>query len=196
MTLAEVSAEADSLSDLLSEPLCPPPAREVRREGGRFVSLDGHSTSAEWDWYWQLPDRERQRLKPWFTPTGLAPDQWLSAMRYRVGDDLDSAMSQWVLATKLADAAGRLKRGREVDFVELSEYECPVPTATGRVSGPQIELQGLVGPQEVAEALGVQVNTVHVWRKRGKLPPARVISGVPIWTLGSILEWARETDRL
>lgn len=64
-----------------------------------------------------------------------------------------------------------------------------------------------VGPHEVAELLGVRVETVHQWRFRSKVAPetARaaplpdpewgIVSGVPLWTRRQILAWAEETGR-
>lgn len=55
----------------------------------------------------------------------------------------------------------------------------------------------LVGPQEVAERLGVQRETVHRWRVRGVLvDPEWVISGVPLWRWQTVHRWARATGRL
>ncbi|HET7329143.1 MAG TPA: hypothetical protein VFJ14_17870 [Nocardioidaceae bacterium] len=56
---------------------------------------------------------------------------------------------------------------------------------------------GLVGPQEIAELLGVQTATVHRWMARDLLPdPTQRISGVPIWHWPLIESWARDTGRL
>ena len=45
--------------------------------------------------------------------------------------------------------------------------------------------------------LGVKRETVRMWRVRGLLPaPGRVISNIPLWDAGVILEWARATGRL
>lgn len=55
----------------------------------------------------------------------------------------------------------------------------------------------LVGPHEVAERLGVRVQTVHMWRARGRLPePGWTISGVPIWEWTTVEGWARASGRL
>lgn len=58
-------------------------------------------------------------------------------------------------------------------------------------------MSDIVGPQEIALMLGVQVNTVHAWTKRGLMPaPERVISKVPLWTSDVISAWAASTGRL
>lgn len=55
----------------------------------------------------------------------------------------------------------------------------------------------VVGEVEIAERLGVQRNTVNVWRKRGLLPaPQWTVSGLPAWDWAVIRRWAIETGRL
>ena len=55
----------------------------------------------------------------------------------------------------------------------------------------------IVGEQEIARRLGVQVRTVHQWRARHLLPePLQVISGTPIWEWPAVETWAQETGRL
>jgi hypothetical protein len=50
-----------------------------------------------------------------------------------------------------------------------------------------------VGRLEIAEALGVQPNTVTQWRKRGVFPPSTwVVNGFPAWRLGDVLDWHRK----
>lgn len=52
----------------------------------------------------------------------------------------------------------------------------------------------LVGRAEIAERLGVPVNTVAIWRKRGVLPPPEwELSGGPIWRWEVIAEWSERT---
>ena len=54
-----------------------------------------------------------------------------------------------------------------------------------------------VGVKEVAERLRVQANTVHAWRKRGRLPePKGTAGGDPLWDWPDIEAWARATGRL
>ena len=54
-----------------------------------------------------------------------------------------------------------------------------------------------VGEREIALRLGVQRNTVNIWRKRGLLPsPEWEVSGSPAWDWESIREWAAKTGRL
>lgn len=53
-----------------------------------------------------------------------------------------------------------------------------------------------VGQTEIAARLGVQPNTVNMWRKRELLPPPDwTISGVPAWNWRTILKWAQRTGR-
>lgn len=54
-----------------------------------------------------------------------------------------------------------------------------------------------VGPEEIAERLGVRRDTVHKWRHRGVLPePDWIISSLPVWEWETIRAWAENTGRL
>ena len=54
-----------------------------------------------------------------------------------------------------------------------------------------------VGTAEIAERLGVQRNTVQVWRKRGVLlEPKSIASGVALWDWPDVEAWARATGRI
>jgi hypothetical protein len=57
------------------------------------------------------------------------------------------------------------------------------------------ELEPL-GPIEVAQLLGVERNTVDVWRRRGLITPRWVLAGGPLYERGEIEDWARATGRL
>jgi len=53
-----------------------------------------------------------------------------------------------------------------------------------------------VGADDIAQRLGVQANTVHIWRKRGLLPePKWTVSGRPCWNWPDVEKWAKETKR-
>lgn len=53
----------------------------------------------------------------------------------------------------------------------------------------KLELWGL---EEVADALGISVNTAYAWRHRGKLPaPEWIVSGRPIWRASKIRAWLK-----
>lgn len=55
----------------------------------------------------------------------------------------------------------------------------------------------IMGPQEVAELLGVKAVTVRTWRSKGMMPdPDMIVSRVPIWTSGTIIRWAVQTGKL
>jgi hypothetical protein len=52
------------------------------------------------------------------------------------------------------------------------------------------------GPSEFAKEVKVKEPTIRQWRHRGLLPePDMVLSGMPVWTLRSIREWASQTGR-
>lgn len=54
-----------------------------------------------------------------------------------------------------------------------------------------------VGEQEIAERLGVNDSTVHMWRYRDLMPePKWWVSGKPCWNWPDIRKWAKETGRL
>ena len=186
--------------------------------------MDGRSTSAEWDWYWLLREPERKRLLAWFTDDGVEPDQYAAAMF--PGESVDRAMAEWYNAVTLSDMAAWLSRGKcppfgveclttypiwEVfgpdfdpapyDNVTVTEYPgspgADVCTAQEGSEAPGASWAAIVGPGEVAAMLGVKRETVRMWRVRGLLPaPGRVISNIPLWDAGVILEWARATGRL
>jgi predicted DNA-binding transcriptional regulator AlpA len=108
----------------------------------------------------------------------LSPDTLATWLHVSV----DDALRQWKVA-----CLSSLK-SEQVAPIDADEWQDATTVAA---------LQDIVGPQEVAERLGVQVNTVHIWKKRGILPrPARVISGVPLWSTGAIDAWALATGRL
>lgn len=53
-----------------------------------------------------------------------------------------------------------------------------------------------LGAVEIARLLEVQSNTVHMWRKRGLLPPpSGEVSGQPWWPRSEIIAWAKSTRR-
>jgi hypothetical protein len=55
-----------------------------------------------------------------------------------------------------------------------------------------------VGLLEIADRLGVKLQSAQNWRTRGVLPPPRwTVSGHPAWSWRHDIEpWARETGRL
>ena len=83
---------ADSFTYILDTGLAPPPMRE--RIGGRVRDGSGNG-HAEWDWYFDLGDKDRERYRRWMRVGGLAPDEWASTMGY---EDVESAMGEWCAA--------------------------------------------------------------------------------------------------
>ncbi len=60
-----------------------------------------------------------------------------------------------------------------------------------------MSLMDLVGPNEIADMLGVKRQTVYVWRNRRLIPePEWTVSGSPIWQRKTVEKWAKETGRL
>ena len=67
-----------------------------------------------------------------------------------------------------------------------------------------ITLTDPVGPQEIADRLGVDTATVYSWRARAPkmkrqagLPTEEAtVSNVPLWSWETIAAWARETGRM
>lgn len=54
-----------------------------------------------------------------------------------------------------------------------------------------------VGSDDIAQRLGVQRDTVKMWRHRGLLPePKWLVSGRPCWNWPDIAKWAAATGRL
>lgn len=49
-----------------------------------------------------------------------------------------------------------------------------------------------VGVNELAELLGIKLDTVRQWRMRGHLPPADFprVNGRPAWKRANIVRWA------
>lgn len=53
-----------------------------------------------------------------------------------------------------------------------------------------------VGLVEIAKRLDVPLNTVQVWRKRGRLPaPSWTVSGAPAWDWFEVKAWAQASGR-
>lgn len=68
-------------------------------------------------------------------------------------------------------------------------------------NAPDPELRALaehlVGPAEIGELLGVDPNTVNVWKVRHAQfpPPVRRLRSGDIWDRREIIAWARVTGR-
>ena len=55
----------------------------------------------------------------------------------------------------------------------------------------RVELESLVGRREIAEMLGIEVDTVKRYRLQGEMPePLAEISGTHLWRRSDIERWA------
>jgi hypothetical protein len=60
----------------------------------------------------------------------------------------------------------------------------------------KVEVRDLIGRQEIATMLGVEVDTVKRWRLRGLMPePLVVVSDMPLWHRRDIERWYATRDR-
>jgi hypothetical protein len=116
VVLAELDALADEATGILdlcgvSAMIRKAPAREAMRDGsGRFRSLDGRGSYAgEWDWYFQLSQRDRDWLARSHQGPGphlSAPDQVAECMAKFTGTaEVDRCMAEWLRCVRIIDAA-------------------------------------------------------------------------------------------
>jgi hypothetical protein len=121
VVLAELDALADEAIGILdlcgvSAMIRKAPAREAMRDGfGRFRSLDGRGNYAgEWDWYFQLSQRDRDwlaRSHQGPEPYLSAPDQVAECMAKFTGTvDIDRCMAEWLRCVRIIDAAAAIRK--------------------------------------------------------------------------------------
>lgn len=121
VVLAELDALADEAIGILdlcgvSAMIRKAPAREAVRDGsGRFRSLDGRGNYAgEWDWYFQLSQRDRDwlaRSHQGPEPHLSAPDQVAECMAKFTGTvDTDRCMTEWLRCVRIIDAAAAVRK--------------------------------------------------------------------------------------
>ena len=143
--------------------------------GPRSDATDGRGNGrGEWDWWYDLPTREQNRLRYHMSHRGSQPDVWAHAMGY---DSTEEAMRYW---------QGLIAESR-------SEWDMEEPEPD------EIVASELVGPGEVAILLGVQRATIRQWRKRGQMPAPilSLLAGsgkgdrLPVWRTEDIIEWAQ-----
>lgn len=61
----------------------------------------------------------------------------------------------------------------------------------------RIDVEDLVGMMEIADRLGVQRQTVRLWRHRGVFPePLAVVSRTPLWRWRDVDKWAKSRPSL
>lgn len=148
----------------------PSPKRDAR---GRWHRDAG----AEWDWFYSLPASERAYIqRHHMVDQGVEPD----VLATWAGLSIDETMEAWLAVVRELRSASR----RSSDPLE------------GWGEEPEASDDDLIGPAELAELLSVERATVRQWRHRGILPPAAMIlSDLPIWRRGDVLEWACLTER-
>ena len=144
----------------------------------RPVRAGRRDPSPIWDvWYEEFTPTDRRRLGP-FMGGAVSPDtlaHWLDM-------SVDDALRWWRTHCLLE------LKSQQVADIDVSEWQ---------QADRDAKLADILGPQEIADRLSVQVNTVWQWRKRDIMPiPARIISGVPLWTAEQIDGWAAATGRL
>jgi hypothetical protein len=121
VVLAELDALADEATGILetcriSTMIRKAPAREATRDGsGRYRSLDGRGNRAgEWDWYFQLSQRDRDWLARSHQGPGShlpAPDQvseWMAAVTGTV--QTERCMAEWLRCVRAIDAAAAIEK--------------------------------------------------------------------------------------
>lgn len=126
-------------------------------------------------------DVNRQRLALQAHERGISPD----AFR--------------VLVARLADDQASESMFDTESFLSVEEYV--VDAERSLESEPEVPVTAVredpLGPQEIAELLGVQRATVDQWAARGRLcEPDMRVSGRPLWWKTTIEDWARATGRL
>lgn len=135
----------------------------------------------EYDGWYMLTDRERRQCARFMCApgAGVGIDQLASSLEVTV----DDAWCIWVTACQLESAAAWLDPLGD-DYAGADRYE------------PDRPVLDVVGAPEIAEMIGVKLNTVHVWVKRdradgkGRLPaPDAEVSWTPIWWRSTIVEW-------
>lgn len=116
-TRGEIEDELGPLGGVRALELRRPPAlRQAYRNGRRVHVRDDRFAGGEWDWFYQLSDREQRRLRrDWMAPDLQGPDQfhqsWVDAFPGRT-DDVGEVMDEWLERTRRYDQAGALRRGR------------------------------------------------------------------------------------
>lgn len=79
-----------------------------------------------------------------------------------------------------------------------------MPAYAGRVSDEEegrkklrILAKYLVGPAEIAEHLGIEANTINVWKTRhSEFPaPVRRLKSGDVWDVREVRDWAESTGR-
>ena len=144
----------------------------VRGHDGRWQ----RDPAGEWDWFYELPKLDREYISAHhFADVGIG----MSDLAELMGADIAEAEKRFLQLARVA-------RRRFIDAESRDDYQPEILTWSD-----------IVGPGEVAELLGVKVQTVAMWQLRKVLPmPSRVISRIPLWSRSEILDWAAETGRL
>ena len=186
--------------------------------GPRPVVRDGAGNGrGHWDWFYDLPAREQNRLRYYMTPGGLEPDEWAATNDF---DDVESAMSYWRGLVQEARSEwddweepepedgftarliecdddewayilGQLARRRTYGVqatLGVVDHELPDEVATPIRVPKSVSLMGC---GELAALVGVKPNTIVQWCRRSKMPaPSEIMGGRRYWTRAVAVEWA------
>lgn len=165
--------DSNELNRVLGGQLLATPTPKRATTGDRRRML--RDPRAEWDWFYLLDVGCQAwiRRHAMSATSGLQPDQVAGLAGYEYIDDWAAALEQ---AVKVA-------RDRVAADDWAGEYAAE-------------DDDELIGPDELADYLGVRRPAIRQMRHRGQLPtPAFELSAMPIWTLGAIREWATLTGR-
>lgn len=138
-------------------------ARAQRRFGGT-------DKRGEFDWFYDLPVSRRRSVARWhMTANGLGIEDLATTLDCSI----DEAAAQWLEAIDFHARASSI----------LDDFDNQAAD----------DSSDILGPHEVAELVGVRLNTIAQWRHRGTGPvPDRVIGMGPLWFRSTVESWFAE----
>ena len=137
----------------------------------------------EYDRFHALSFGRQMAARRFMGAGGRTPDQLADMAGF--GADLDGFWDWWLGRVELATT-------ERADLVRARAY-----ADNAALVADLVHPRDLVGPSEVARALGVQLATVHQWRHRSLMPaPVAIVTSTPVWLWADVEDWARRTGRL